>query len=209
MPKCIAPGCRNTSENTVGVSFFRLPLQNEALLRQWCDNLGIVSPLHPGRRVCSTHFAPDCIQSNLWARYMGTKSKRRLIVGSVPTIPFPESNQRRVVEPQPKPKVRPAMTGRRAQNCCIESKAGAGKLGDFKGGAQYTRWVPPRFELGSLDSESRVLTITPWNHIVKTVYGLVVVCYTTSVHTVLYFSIGHFQTESTGRRGTSCLICKL
>ena len=24
--------------------------------------------------------------------------------------------------------------------------------------------VPPRFELGSLDSESRVLTITPWNH---------------------------------------------
>ena len=23
--------------------------------------------------------------------------------------------------------------------------------------------VPPRFELGSLDSESRVLTITPWN----------------------------------------------
>ena len=25
------------------------------------------------------------------------------------------------------------------------------------------RKVPPRFELGSLDSESRVLTITPWN----------------------------------------------
>ena len=25
------------------------------------------------------------------------------------------------------------------------------------------RQVPPRFELGSLDSESRVLTITPWN----------------------------------------------
>ncbi|MBN3293105.1 LMBL2 protein, partial [Polypterus senegalus] len=105
MPKCIAPGCRNTSENTVGVSFFRLPLQNEALLRQWCDNLDIVSPLHPGRRVCSTHFTPDCIQSNLWARYMGTKSKRRLIIGSVPTIPFPESNQRRVAEPQPKPKL--------------------------------------------------------------------------------------------------------
>ena len=25
--------------------------------------------------------------------------------------------------------------------------------------------VPPRFELGSLDSESRVLTITPWDPI--------------------------------------------
>ena len=24
--------------------------------------------------------------------------------------------------------------------------------------------VPPRFELGSLDSESKVLTTTPWNH---------------------------------------------
>ncbi len=26
--------------------------------------------------------------------------------------------------------------------------------------------VPPRFELGSLDSESKVLTITPWNWLV-------------------------------------------
>ena len=26
------------------------------------------------------------------------------------------------------------------------------------------RQVPPRFELGSLDSKSRVLTITPWDH---------------------------------------------
>ena len=26
--------------------------------------------------------------------------------------------------------------------------------------------VPPRFELGSLDSKSRVLTITPWDHYV-------------------------------------------
>ena len=24
--------------------------------------------------------------------------------------------------------------------------------------------VPPRFELGSLDSKSRVLTVTPWDH---------------------------------------------
>uniref|UniRef100_A0A1A9WLE8 Uncharacterized protein n=1 Tax=Glossina brevipalpis TaxID=37001 RepID=A0A1A9WLE8_9MUSC len=30
--------------------------------------------------------------------------------------------------------------------------------------ADRCRQVPPRFELGSLDSESRVLTITPWNH---------------------------------------------
>ncbi|KRZ72518.1 hypothetical protein T10_8513 [Trichinella papuae] len=25
--------------------------------------------------------------------------------------------------------------------------------------------VPPRFELGLLDSKSRVLAVTPWNHI--------------------------------------------
>lgn len=30
---------------------------------------------------------------------------------------------------------------------------------------QKVREVPPRFELGSLDSESRVLTITPWNRL--------------------------------------------
>ena len=28
--------------------------------------------------------------------------------------------------------------------------------------------VPPRFELGSLDSKSRVLTITPWNPVILT-----------------------------------------
>ena len=28
--------------------------------------------------------------------------------------------------------------------------------------------VPPRFELGSLDSESKVLTITPWNLLAET-----------------------------------------
>ncbi|XP_059741296.1 uncharacterized protein [Bos taurus] len=33
----------------------------------------------------------------------------------------------------------------------------------LRGSRTYTRKVPPRFELGSLDSESRVLTITPWN----------------------------------------------
>ncbi|KAK9976357.1 hypothetical protein ABG768_021562 [Culter alburnus] len=36
----------------------------------------------------------------------------------------------------------------------------------FRTGSCSHSWqkqVPPRFELGSLDSESRVLTITPWN----------------------------------------------
>ena len=30
--------------------------------------------------------------------------------------------------------------------------------------------VPPRFELGSLDSESKVLTITPWNPHMKILF---------------------------------------
>ncbi|KAK9976302.1 hypothetical protein ABG768_021507 [Culter alburnus] len=36
----------------------------------------------------------------------------------------------------------------------------------FRTGSCSHSWqkqVPPRFELGSLDSKSRVLTITPWN----------------------------------------------
>ncbi|XP_036592475.1 60S ribosomal protein L23a-like [Trichosurus vulpecula] len=32
-----------------------------------------------------------------------------------------------------------------------------------KANKHQIKQVPPRFELGSLDSESRVLTITPWN----------------------------------------------
>lgn len=35
--------------------------------------------------------------------------------------------------------------------------------------------VPPRFELGLLDSESRVLTITPWNLINKQAFNFIVI----------------------------------
>ena len=36
------------------------------------------------------------------------------------------------------------------------------EIAEAKTNTETTRKVPPRFELGSLDSKSRVLTITPW-----------------------------------------------
>ena len=38
--------------------------------------------------------------------------------------------------------------------------------GDKFGFPGFKTEVHPRLELGSLDSKSKVLTITPWNHIV-------------------------------------------
>ena len=37
-------------------------------------------------------------------------------------------------------------------------------MNEWKEGVS-NKMVPPRFELGSLDSESKVLTITPWNQV--------------------------------------------
>ena len=38
------------------------------------------------------------------------------------------------------------------------------KIGSYKNFQKNE--VPPRFELGSLDSKSRVLTITPWDLVI-------------------------------------------
>ena len=43
-----------------------------------------------------------------------------------------------------------------------EKGKGWDEIAEVKLNVETTRKVPPRFELGSLDSKSRVLTITPW-----------------------------------------------
>ena len=48
-------------------------------------------------------------------------------------------------------------------HCAPESKAGAGLLRCQHAEGAKRRKVPLRFELRSLDSESRVLTFTPWD----------------------------------------------
>lgn len=59
----------------------------------------------------------------------------------------------------------PFLTGRTYQKLKVQKLKVAWftLLRDWNVKRKETGKVPPRFELGSLDSESRVLTITPWN----------------------------------------------
>ena len=53
---CIVPGCTNNSSMS-GLSFHRLPLHNENLLKKWLVNIKRVNtPVNEYSRVCSEHF---------------------------------------------------------------------------------------------------------------------------------------------------------
>ena len=89
MPYCIAYGCSNRSEDYQrGISFFRLPLKNKALLEKWLAKLRLEDPpLKETSRLCSAHFTDDCFERDLKAELMpGTKSKRILKADAVPTV---------------------------------------------------------------------------------------------------------------------------
>ena len=89
MPYCIAFGCKNRSEDYhCDISFFRLPLKNQQLLKQWLIKLQLKDPpLKETSRICSEHFTEDCFERDLKAELMpGTKSKRTLKVDAVPTV---------------------------------------------------------------------------------------------------------------------------
>ena len=104
MPQCIAYGCNNRSEDlSKGISFFRLPLKNPALLKTWIAKLRLENPpIKETSRICSAHFE-DCFECDLKAELLpGTKSRPRLKPDAVPTI-FS-------FKPQPEP--RPTSTKR-------------------------------------------------------------------------------------------------
>ena len=53
---CIVPHCTSRSGNP-GISFYRLPLNNPALLKQWLLNIRRENtPINQNSRVCSLHF---------------------------------------------------------------------------------------------------------------------------------------------------------
>ena len=64
MPQCIAYGCNNRSEDlSKGISFFRLPLKNPALLKTWIAKLRLETPpIKETSRICSAHFTEDCFE---------------------------------------------------------------------------------------------------------------------------------------------------
>ena len=54
---CSVPGCSNRSDRESHLSFFKLPLKNKALLKQWVHRIGRKNlPINPNTRVCSEHF---------------------------------------------------------------------------------------------------------------------------------------------------------
>ena len=100
MPYCIAFGCKNRSEDYHrGISFFRLPLKNQQLLKQWLIKLQLKDPpLKETSRICSEHFTDDCFERDLKAELMpGSKSKCSLKVNAVPTV----FTYRKQAEPRP------------------------------------------------------------------------------------------------------------
>ena len=55
---CAVPGCSNRSDRENQLSYYRLPLKNKAVLKQWIHNIGRANlTLKDHTRVCSEHFA--------------------------------------------------------------------------------------------------------------------------------------------------------
>ena len=54
---CCVPGCSSRSNREINLSYYRLPLQNKKLLKQWIHKIGRSNlPLNCSTRVCSRHF---------------------------------------------------------------------------------------------------------------------------------------------------------
>ena len=89
MPYCMAFSCNNDSKDYKrGISFFRLPLRNTALLKQWLAKLRLQDPpIKETSRVCSEHFTEDCFERDLKSELVpGAKPMRTLKADAVPTL---------------------------------------------------------------------------------------------------------------------------
>ena len=70
-----------------GVRFYRLPIGNKPLLKQWLTKLRLKDPpVSKNSRVCTDHFHPDCFERDLKAELLGTKPRVCLKADAVPTI---------------------------------------------------------------------------------------------------------------------------
>jgi len=54
---CAVPGCSNLSDHDLNVSYHRLPINRQSLLKQWIHKIGQENlPILDSTRVCSEHF---------------------------------------------------------------------------------------------------------------------------------------------------------
>ena len=101
MPTCIAFGCSNNSQNkkdsTSSVSFFRFPLKNHQLLKQWLDHLNRKYEPTENTRLCSEHFEANCFEGDLFHKFSSALEskipRRKLKPDAVPTI-FEKSTEK-------------------------------------------------------------------------------------------------------------------
>ncbi|KAG7487321.1 hypothetical protein MATL_G00021910 [Megalops atlanticus] len=97
MSSCAVPGCRNhkkVAEKST-LSFHRFPTRNAVRCRDWLARIRNKAfdentPLEKLKsyRVCSQHFTEDDFKTDYMHLVMGTKERRELVEGAVPSI-FP------------------------------------------------------------------------------------------------------------------------
>lgn len=101
MPQCQAFGCKNLrgclNEKGEKITCFAIPdpaksKESYEQCRMWIRAIGTDKfnhkkyKYHRDRVVCEQHFTSECFLDDMKARLMGTKPRKRLKPGSVPTI---------------------------------------------------------------------------------------------------------------------------
>ena len=91
---CCVPNCPNRSDRQEHLSFFRLPLKNRSLLKQWIHLIKRQNlPIHENTRICSEHFV--------------NAAGRHLRIDEVPSLQLPSSTHGATRLKRKSPKQRP------------------------------------------------------------------------------------------------------
>ena len=86
MVYCAAFDCNNDSRYTTGISYHCFP-RDEPLWSQWLAKISQADLLVSKKsRLCSEHFAPDCLERDLKAGILGLKPRSTPKPGAIPTI---------------------------------------------------------------------------------------------------------------------------
>ena len=86
MVYCAAFDCNNDSRYTTGISYHCFP-RDEPLWSQWLAKISQADLLVSKKsRLCSEHFAPDCLERDLKAEILGLKPRSTPKPGAIPTI---------------------------------------------------------------------------------------------------------------------------
>ena len=89
---CTVPGCSNRSDRESHLSYHRLPLKNNSVLKIWIHKIGRKNlPLNESTRVCSEHFV------NSRGRMLRSDEVPTLKLPTLPTQVTPTSSRRPLI----------------------------------------------------------------------------------------------------------------